>query len=153
MTDKPKMRIQSITMDGSRVTDIEVVPVDAITGTQRCEPPEHLRGVDGWHWVQWPEGPPQLLRWRYVPKMEAHGWTLNTHSTTADGATSAGWRYLAPVTPPCTVAALVEALERIAGGDHPEGTSLSVNNNYRELESRLRAIARAALALYRGDVA
>lgn len=39
MTDKPKMRIQSITMDGSRVTDIEVVPVDAITGTQRCEPP------------------------------------------------------------------------------------------------------------------
>lgn len=39
MTDKPKMHIQSITMDGSRVTDIEVVPVDAITGTQRCEPP------------------------------------------------------------------------------------------------------------------
>ena len=52
-----------------------------------------------------------------------------------------------------TVAALVEALERIAEGDHPEGTSLAVNNNYRELESRLRAIARAALALYRGDVA
>lgn len=84
--------------------------------TARCEPPEGWRERDGWHWVQWPEGPPQLLRWRYVPKMEAHGWTLSTHSTTVDGATDAGWRYLAPVTPPAVVAGLVEALEGLLVG-------------------------------------
>lgn len=117
-----------------------------MTDTQRCEPPEDLRGVDGWHWVEAPSIKTQFVRrwWR------ARGeWCW----ADMDERTLRSFRYLAPVTPPCTVAALVEALERIAEGDHPEGTSLAVNNNYRELESRLRAIARAALALYRGDVA
>ena len=74
--------------------------------SDRCEPPEELRGVGGLHWVQWPEGPPQLLRWRYVPKIGAFGWTLSAHSTTAEGATNASWRYLAPVATPAEVAAL-----------------------------------------------
>lgn len=132
-----------------------------MSDTQRCEPPEHLRGVDGWHWVQWPEGPPQLLRWRYVPKMEAHGWTLNTHSTTADGATSAGWRYLAPVTPPSTVAALVEALEGLMMGSvwkdaHTffDGTPMPPGWSTKRMpDDDALTAARAALALYRGDVA
>lgn len=74
--------------------------------TGRCEPPEHLRGVDGWHWVQWPEGPPQVLQWRYIMKIGEYGWALRDYATTATGATKAGWRYIAPVSTPSEVAAL-----------------------------------------------
>lgn len=105
MTDKPKMRIQSITMDGSRVTDIEVVPVDAITGTQRCEPPEHLRGVDGWHWVETQAGQIRFCRRWWKARGE---WCW----ANMDDRTLRGFRYLAPAAPPDVVRALVEALEK-----------------------------------------
>jgi enamine deaminase RidA (YjgF/YER057c/UK114 family) len=29
-----------------------------VSDTPKCEPPEELRGVDGWHWVRWFEYPP-----------------------------------------------------------------------------------------------
>ena len=31
--------------------------------SDRCEPPEHLRGVDGWHWVQIADWPATVNRW------------------------------------------------------------------------------------------
>lgn len=157
MTDKPKMRIQSITMDGSRVTDIEVVPVDAITGTQRCEPPEHLRGVDGWHWLRhpgWGEWPA-----RYSAPCHAGVWPIwqcPDSNWTTPAAHREGWRYLAPVTPPSTVAALVEALEAadqfIRNGiefGYIRMPSPSTPDPALETPDKVAN----ALALYRGEVA
>ena len=43
------------------------------------------------------------------------------------------------------VVELEDALDKIASGDYPEGTSLAVNNSYRELCARLQTIALAAL--------
>lgn len=75
-----------------------------MSDTQRCEPPEHLRGVDGWHWVEAPSIKMQFVRrwWR------ARGeWCW----ADMDERSLRSFRYLAPVTPPATGAALVEALE------------------------------------------
>lgn len=81
--------------------------------SDRCEPPEELRGVDGWHWLVWEpageNGPPYdpvTIWW----DKEAQGWCPDIAE---DNRTRklAEYRYLAPVTPPATVAALVEALE------------------------------------------
>jgi len=122
----------------------------------RCEPPPELRGVDGWHWVQVHDWPPRLAEWQVAPHDGRQPlWKdyERQRSATPDWAAREwGYRYLSPVLTPAEVAALRaemarlrEALGRIAEGDHPEGTSLAVNGNYRELEARLRAIARAAL--------
>lgn len=104
--------------------------------SDRCEPPEELRDKDGWHWLHhpgWGEWPA-----RYSAPCHAGIWPIwrcPDSNWTTPSAYREEWRYVAPVTPPATVAALVEALEAIANKrvNWPDRT------------------ARAALALYRGE--
>lgn len=94
----------------------------------RCEPPEGWRERDGWHWVQWPAGPPPFT---------AYWWCGPQHFVASGVILGDGYRYLAPVTPPNVVRGLVEALRHIAWGSRdPEASD----------------IARAALAAYRANV-
>lgn len=79
----------------------------------RCEPPEELRGVDGWHWLEL-HGmtEPAPYRWQHEGiwcGLERHGSAVRPA-----WAGKIGYRYLAPVATPATVRALVDALERIA---------------------------------------
>lgn len=82
-----------------------------MTDTTRCEPPESLRGVDGWYMLARKDGDPRP--WFWVPSDEcgqAHWANLGCPAQ----AYHDGYRYLAPVTPPAVVGALVAALEKIA---------------------------------------
>ncbi len=78
------------------------------TNEGRCEPPPEWREKDGWHWVQDRTGDPVVRRWLAGPYP---AWRHLSMPSTAELAYQAGFRYLAPVTPPQTVATLVEALE------------------------------------------
>ena len=75
--------------------------------SDRCEPPEELRGVDGWHWLHhpgWGEWPA-----RYSAPCHAGVWPIwqcPDSNWTTPAAHREGWRYLAPVTPPAEVDAL-----------------------------------------------
>lgn len=115
----------------------------------RCEPPEHLRGVDGWHWVElFGHTEPVLELWSSANQM----WL--GIPCDPDYAHDAGYRYLFPVAPPAVVRGLVEALERIERwhGEFPsvereDGTHVSYgwafgSNGQRDF---MRNIARAAL--------
>jgi hypothetical protein len=83
-----------------------------MTDAQRCEPPEHLRGVDGWHWLASEDGDYLIARWCDNSRSLAMGWRLEgTVALSAQSATNQRFRYLAPVAPPDLVRALVEALE------------------------------------------
>jgi hypothetical protein len=80
-----------------------------MTDAQRCEPPESLRGVDGWHWVEGPysTGP---LNWRHF---NGGFWELSGDQPdwTPERAHDVGCRYHSPAASPDLVRALVEALE------------------------------------------
>ena len=78
-----------------------------MTDPQRCEPPEHLRGVDGWHWVETQAGQIRFCRRWWKARGE---WCW----ANMDDRTLRGFRYLAPAAPPDVVRALVEALEECA---------------------------------------
>lgn len=130
--------------------------------TERCEPGPEWRGVDGWHWVQAPVGDPHLARWHAAERDDVEPlWTSTHHvysGTPRYAVREWGWRYLAPVTPPATVAALVEALEWFIDnddtneGDHPlaehGGKTWNEINAY-WIDGLNKA--RATLALYRGE--
>lgn len=69
-----------------------------MTDTAKCEPPEALRGVDGFHWVQPPKSSePRVRRWR---------WTWGLWQDGAAETTLAGYAYIEPVLTPAEVAAL-----------------------------------------------
>jgi hypothetical protein len=80
-----------------------------MSDAQRCEPPEHLRGEDGWHWLS------PLESGRFA---EAMKWYADTQQWVAIGCNADAdlvqarrfWTYLSPVAPPDLVRALVEAL-------------------------------------------
>jgi hypothetical protein len=82
----------------------------------RCEPPPELRGVDGWHWLTYPDAPDEPAHWQ----ASNQSWLLSGHDdyVTPDfmrldeGST----RYLSPVAPPAVVRGLVEALEGLLVG-------------------------------------
>ena len=107
--------------------------------TDRCEPPEHLRGVDGWHWVQAPVGNPHLARWHAAERGDVEPLWTSTHHVYAETPRYVvrdwGWRYLAPVAPPDLVRELVEALEEArnelcvyedaATGEHYNNTKIN----------------------------
>ena len=73
----------------------------------RCEPPEELRGVDGWHWLthpKWGEWPT-----RYSASCHAGVWPIwqcPDSNWTTPAAHREGWRYLATVATPAEVDAL-----------------------------------------------
>jgi hypothetical protein len=89
-----------------------------MSDAQRCEPPEHLRGVDGWHWVQAPVGDPHLARWHAAERADVEPlWTSTHHvysGTPRYAVREWGCRYHSPVAPPDLVRELVAALEKIA---------------------------------------
>jgi hypothetical protein len=81
--------------------------------SDRCEPAEHLRGVEGFYWLYdihtsarcpyiWN---PRICRWKRFG---------GSHTRTPAQMRSDGWVYEAPVAPPDLVRALVEALEPFA---------------------------------------
>jgi hypothetical protein len=158
--------------------------------SDRCEPREHLRGVDGWHLLQYRSRLSSLTRdiaafWHARDGQPV--WNAEGRVLMPDDAYYADWHYVGQMATPAEVEALRrerdaavaiaqvheqtgrgwcddaftaqleaadlradnarlrEALERIARGDDPEGTSLAVNNNYRELSARFRGIAIAAI--------
>ena len=107
----------------------------------RCEPPEHMRDRDGWHWLNLTNNPDEI--WRWDEQCRAWGNATSVRASSIQMA-SYGYRYLAPATPPDVVARLVEALEaadqQIAymHDDVSSGTAPGV-----------MSIIRAALAAYR----
>ena len=127
---------------------------------KRCEPPEEMRGSDGEHFVCRPNGLPFVALWHAAPHAGIeplwHNAARTSTGTPAWAANEWGWRYVAPVSPPATVAALVDALEWMITNDDtnegdtpmPElgGQTWDEFNAY-WIEGLNRA--RAALALYR----
>jgi hypothetical protein len=89
-----------------------------MTDEKRCEPPEHLRGSDGEHFVCGPNGLPFVALWHAAPHAGFeplwHNAPRTSTGTPAWAANEWGWRYLSPVTPPDVVRELVEALAECA---------------------------------------
>lgn len=131
--------------------------------SERCEPPPGWREVQ-WHILEsdrefW-MGPPQPRTWQAPASWDAVNgvWWNNFDLAAASpfDAAASGWRYLAPVTPPATVAALVEALKKCADdlearvmreysvGILTPGVALRQAEDLAPVDA-----ARAALALYR----
>jgi hypothetical protein len=81
-----------------------------MTDTTRCDPPEHLRGVDGWHWLSRQNNPDECWEWRVA----IFGWGRGGQSSSPLQMASYGVRYLAPVAPPDLVRKLVETLVECA---------------------------------------
>lgn len=77
--------------------------MSAPTTPPRCEPPQELRGVDGWHWVDRHNLPP-VCRWWSVSGDA--GFPSNAPGWANLEMRAKGWRYIAPVTPPAEVDAL-----------------------------------------------
>lgn len=86
--------------------------------SERCEPPPEWREVQ-WHILEsdrefW-MGPPQPRTWQAPASWDAVNgvWWNNFDLAAASpfDAAASGWRYLAHVTPPAVVAALVVALD------------------------------------------
>jgi hypothetical protein len=84
-----------------------------MTDAQRCEPPEHLRGVEGFYWLYdihtsarcpyiWN---PRICRWKRFG---------GSHTRTPAQMRSDGWVYEAPVASNDLVRELVEALTEAA---------------------------------------
>lgn len=142
--------------------------------SERCEPPPEWRHMR-WHMLEAdvePLGwcPPKTAVWQAPAAWMGGtlGWS-NDFGLGFDGpeeAAEKGWRYIAPVTPPATVAALVEALVAFsvaipavldAADIDASDTVFTVRavlpTGSRKLAQRSLAdmleAARAALALYR----
>lgn len=121
-----------------------------MTDEKRCEPPPEMRDVDGWHWLhkdcpvfwiadqgEWDWGNDEFLAPEHVP---------------------AGYQYIGPVTPPATIAALVEALENLmdvqtfaTGWDNGVTDATGTMNEGDHWHGLAMDRATAALALYRGE--
>lgn len=72
----------------------------------RCEPPEELRDVDGWHWLT---GHNPVL---WIADLEEWEWGEDDW-VTPEAAYRYGYRYLAPVATHAEVAALRAEVERL----------------------------------------
>lgn len=76
----------------------------------RCEPPEELRGVDGWHWVdRHGLGDAELLAWRQNPSNEEFEWWYDRGGArfiSGESKTASYWTYISPVLTPAEAAAL-----------------------------------------------
>lgn len=71
--------------------------------SDRCEPPEELRGQDGWHWLRREDREAPMLCSQWHPA----GWwdiaPFGSRGVSPEDRHKWGWRYLAPVTPPAEV--------------------------------------------------
>lgn len=78
--------------------------------SDRCEPPEHLRGVDGWHWLEL-HGMTQPAPYRWQNEGIWCGLERDGGAVRPLWAAKLGYRYHAPAASPEIVRGLVEALE------------------------------------------
>lgn len=89
----------------------------------RCEPPEELRGVDGWHWLTlFGHTKPAPYLWQ--PDGPGLWCGIEKYGCTATWAYERGHRYIAPVTPPAEVEALrarVAELAELVRSSYSEG--------------------------------
>lgn len=80
--------------------------------TDRCEPPEELRGVDGWHWVdRHGLGDPELLAWRRNSANGDFEWWYDRGGArfiSGESQTASYWHYEGAALTPAEVAALRE---------------------------------------------
>ena len=120
--------------------------------SERCEPTPEWRHMR-WHMLEAdvePLGwwPPKTAVWQAPAAWmgDTLGWS-NDFGLGFDGpeeAAEKGWRYIAPVTPPATIAALVVALEAVS--------VLDLNARMPDdVSSSLEQAGITALALYRGE--
>lgn len=73
--------------------------------TARCEPPEALRQVDGWHWLTDPNGQPYADQWTAkVGKSPTDLGSWDGYSPEQQWAD--GYRYVCPIPSPAELAAL-----------------------------------------------
>jgi hypothetical protein len=105
----------------------------------RCEPPEELRGVAGFHWLQRPDGTSFLAEWE-IPEWwpDTHGaWRIGPGAIVPAPAYRKGYRYDSRVLTPAEVATLKaerdaavaknEALRlAIQGGEDAPGHASSI---------------------------
>ena len=110
----------------------------------RCEPPEHLRGVDGWHWVSERGVDVFIARWRAAPHnglepLWIHSWRGST-GTPRWAASEWEWRYIAPVATPAEVEALRAEVMR-AGAECADAMSqvVALRARVAKLEAAIRA--------------
>lgn len=131
-----------------------------MTDKKRCEPPEEMRGSDGEHFVCGPNGLLFVALWHAAPHAGIeplwHNAARTSTGTPAWAANEWGWRYVAPVAPPATVASLVEALEKTERQlvtwyrlNSPAG-NVGTENAFADADPIVKE-ARIALALYRGE--
>ncbi len=103
--------------------------------SDRCEPPEELRGVDGWHWVQNADWPATVNRWVW----DAHEGIGFWHPHISEHT-----RYLAPVAPPAEVDALrAEVSEYCQTVQLLENRNATLRARVEALEGALRPFADA----------
>lgn len=102
--------------------------------THRCEPPKPW--VNGWHCLEQDGRQYYAYWWNTLEREWAWVGTKPSHAR--------GYRYVAPVTPPAVVAALVAALEGLV-------MACELPGDHCEVEQALPT-ARAALAAYRESV-
>lgn len=81
--------------------------------TNRCEPPEHLCGRDGWHWVRWMSGKRQPKAWDTRWGRAPAQWNWLGGSRTPEEAAVAGWECIEPVATPEEVASLRAEIDRL----------------------------------------
>lgn len=80
-----------------------------MTDTAKCEPPEELRGVVGWHWVQLPfVAVPTPIAWMCNPDNQEREWRMPSSPAFVSGEskTARTWRYISPALTPAEAAAL-----------------------------------------------
>jgi len=115
----------------------------------RCEPPEELRGQDGWHWVD--ADRPLICQWLCADEYQRDEmWKMpSANLYSPESAYRRGYRYLAPVTTPAEVerlradlARLVEVVEWYANPEIYKPSALGPHFDVRDWSH----VARAALA-------
>ena len=105
--------------------------------SNRCEPPEHLRDVDGWHWVENRNNHRFCTGWLTVRHKKGgivvRRWHGKRSIWTAEVLAEWGYHYVAPVATPEEVATLRaeverlrEALGKFAEADSEPGAELTL---------------------------
>ena len=80
-----------------------------MTAPARCEPPEHLRDRDGWHWLDWPDYGLVCLQWESL----LQSFWFGDQWANPKWFYERGYRYLCPAPTPAEIAAQAEREARL----------------------------------------
>lgn len=119
--------------------------------SNRCEPPEELRGQDGWHWIADDQGL-EVSQWI----ADADAWWYIDYFKSPEKMTGWGFSYFCPVPTPDQISAQDAEIARLRAfladirdqhiGDQPAALNLPEVDWARRCHGYLRQMARAALA-------